>query len=81
MRNIIKELVKEHSMIFNLYSRAVSVGLVGIVGYVIYRSYVSQNGSRMHSSASSHIIMLNDIQDPELSKTKRSREEIEEVFL
>ena len=68
--------------LFATASRAVSAGLVGIVGYVIYRSYVSQNSMRGMSSSSSalHLQMLNDIQDPEISRL-RKREEIEEVLI
>ena len=65
--------------LFSTASRAVSFSLVGIVGFVIFRSYVSQNGSRINSSSAAHLQMLNDIQDPQLAKTKKSREEIEEV--
>ena len=61
--------------LFSTASRAISAGLVGIVGYVIYRSYVSQGPGR------SNLAIGGDSEDPELSKTKRSREEIEEVFL
>lgn len=65
---------------------SLSVAFVGVVGYVLYKSYKanSLNEERQiveqpDRSSAVHLQMLNDIQDPDIGRGRRSRQDLEEI--
>lgn len=58
-------------------AKTVSIGIVTVLAYAIYRSY-RQSKPRISSK---HPINLNNYIEPDIGKSKRTKEQIKEVFV
>jgi hypothetical protein len=64
--------------ILNLSATSLSVAFAGVVGFVIYRSYKS-HGHIVSQDNPNQTLSLSDIVDPDLTRIKKSPDQIEEV--
>jgi hypothetical protein len=69
--------------IISTSATTLSIGVAGVLGYAIYRSYIAEHGgggSGLNShNASLHERLLSNFQEPDIGHAQRTKEEVEEV--
>ena len=72
--NTIRNLIRK---LFSTSASTLSLGIIGLLGYAIYRSYKPSKSN----DGTNKNITLSDYVEPDIGKLKRPKEQIEEVKL
>jgi hypothetical protein len=69
LANIVRKIISTSAT-------SLSIGVAGVLGFAIYRSYMAEKASH-HQSLRAQL--LNSFQEPDIGQAQRTKEEVDEV--